>query len=59
MTPDPLNAHPARTVVHLSDLHFGREDPPVVDALLARVKTLEPHVVAVSGDFTQRARRGR
>jgi 3',5'-cyclic AMP phosphodiesterase CpdA len=46
-----------RTLAHLSDLHFGREDPAVVAALLADLETLRPSVVAVSGDLTQRARR--
>jgi 3',5'-cyclic AMP phosphodiesterase CpdA len=46
-----------KTVVHLSDLHFGREDPVVVEALIAALSGLSPDVVAVSGDLTQRARR--
>jgi 3',5'-cyclic AMP phosphodiesterase CpdA len=45
-----------RLVIHLSDLHFGREDRRVVRALCNAVWTLRPHVVAVSGDLTQRAR---
>lgn len=43
-------------IAHLSDLHFGREDPPVVEALLDDLAALRPTVVAVSGDLTQRAR---
>ena len=46
-----------KTVVHLSDLHFGREDPAAVEALIEAVLKLAPSVVAVSGDLTQRARR--
>jgi 3',5'-cyclic AMP phosphodiesterase CpdA len=46
-----------RTLVHLSDLHFGRVDRGVADALSNLLRRLNPHVVAVSGDFTQRARR--
>jgi 3',5'-cyclic AMP phosphodiesterase CpdA len=46
-----------RTVVHLSDLHFGREDPAVVAALIEEIARLAPALVAVSGDLTQRARR--
>jgi 3',5'-cyclic AMP phosphodiesterase CpdA len=46
-----------KTVVHLSDLHFGREDPRVVAALIEAVSALEPSVIVVSGDLTQRARR--
>src|SRR5215217_5454714 len=47
----------ARRVVHLSDLHFGREDRRVVAALVAEIARLSPDLVAVSGDLTQRARR--
>ncbi len=45
-----------RTIVHLSDLHFGRVDPAVVEPLIARVIQSEPQLVVVSGDLTQRAR---
>jgi len=45
-----------RTVVHLSDLHFGRIDPVVVDVVRDTVRAIGPDLVAVSGDFTQRAR---
>lgn len=44
-------------IAHLSDLHFGRDDPAVVAGLIARLRTLAPDLVCVSGDFTQRARR--
>ena len=46
-----------RTLVHLSDLHFGRIDPVLVDPLRRAVVDLQPDLVAISGDFTQRARR--
>jgi len=46
-----------RTVVHLSDLHFGTEVPEIVNAVVESVAGLAPHVIAVSGDLTQRARR--
>jgi 3',5'-cyclic AMP phosphodiesterase CpdA len=45
-----------RKLVHLSDLHFGRVDYGVVEPLIATVNEMKPHVVAVSGDLTQRAR---
>jgi 3',5'-cyclic AMP phosphodiesterase CpdA len=45
-----------KTIIHLSDLHFGRTDPEVVEAVSALVNTLSPTVVVVSGDLTQRAR---
>lgn len=46
-----------RTIVHLSDLHFGRVDPRLVAPLVEAVHAAAPHLVAISGDFTQRARR--
>jgi 3',5'-cyclic AMP phosphodiesterase CpdA len=52
-----MAADRSRTIVHLSDLHFGRDDPKVVDALAHTVCGLAPDVVAISGDLTQRARR--
>jgi 3',5'-cyclic AMP phosphodiesterase CpdA len=45
-----------RTLVHLSDLHFGRVDHALLEPLTARVKQLRPDLVVVSGDLTQRAR---
>jgi 3',5'-cyclic AMP phosphodiesterase CpdA len=46
-----------RTLVHLSDLHFGRIDPGVLEPLRRAVHDVKPDLVAISGDFTQRARR--
>ncbi|NOT08667.1 MAG: metallophosphoesterase [Gemmatimonadales bacterium] len=47
------------TLVHLSDLHFGRDvDLDQVAALEGGVRTLRPDAVIVSGDLTQRARHG-
>lgn len=45
-----------RTIVHLSDLHFGRTDPALIEPLLATVRASRPDCVVVSGDLTQRAR---
>ena len=45
-----------RTIVHLSDLHFGRLDARVVPPIIAAIHELRPDLVAISGDFTQRAR---
>jgi 3',5'-cyclic AMP phosphodiesterase CpdA len=45
-----------RTLAHLSDLHFGRVDQGVLEALRRRVKALAPDLVVISGDLTQRAR---
>lgn len=46
-----------RTIVHLSDLHFGRIDPSILGPLVQAVTAIQPDVVAVSGDLTQRAHR--
>ncbi|HEY2188456.1 MAG TPA: metallophosphoesterase, partial [Caldimonas sp.] len=40
-----------RTIVHLSDLHFGRTDPALIEPLLAVVDAVRPDVVVVSGDL--------
>ena len=45
-----------RLIAHISDLHFGREDPRVVEALLRDIEAQSPSVIAVSGDLTQRAK---
>ena len=45
-----------RTLVHLSDLHFGRVDPQLLEPLARRVRAAAPHLVVVSGDLTQRAK---
>jgi 3',5'-cyclic AMP phosphodiesterase CpdA len=45
-----------RTLVHLSDLHFGRVDPALLAPLAQAIAGLQPDLVVVSGDFTQRAR---
>lgn len=45
------------TVLHISDTHFGTEQPPVAEALLRLHAQQKPDLVIVSGDITQRARR--
>jgi len=45
-----------RTLIHLSDLHFGRVDPMIVTPLLDFIRATNPDLVAISGDLTQRAR---
>src|SRR5205085_1963266 len=45
-----------KTIAHISDLHFGRVDPPVAEALVTDLHAQKPDVLVVSGDFTQRAR---
>lgn len=44
-------------LAHLSDLHFGREQPQLVAALERRLLAMQPDLVVISGDLTQRARR--
>lgn len=46
-----------KTLVHVSDLHFGRIDPVIVDPLRRALLAANPDLIAISGDFTQRARR--
>ncbi len=48
---------PAHVFAHLSDLHFGRVDPALEEAVLADLAAAAPALVVVSGDLTQRARR--
>lgn len=43
-------------LVHLSDLHFGRERPELLTPLLRAVEAARPDLIAISGDLTQRAR---
>ncbi len=47
-----------RTIAHISDLHFGRIDPPVVEALVHDLESRNPTLLVCSGDFTQRGRAG-
>jgi 3',5'-cyclic AMP phosphodiesterase CpdA len=45
-----------RSIVHLSDVHFGRVNQQVVFPLIEAITKINPDVLAVSGDLTQRAR---
>lgn len=47
-----------RTLVHLSDLHFGRIDAALIAPLTELIIRIKPDVTVVSGDLTQRARSG-
>lgn len=47
---------PVRRILHMSDLHFGRDDPALEAPLVAAAEDLAPDLIAVSGDLTQRAR---
>ena len=44
-------------IAHVTDLHFGADDPDVVRALVAELNAHPPDLLAVSGDVTQGARR--
>ncbi|MEP7068553.1 MAG: metallophosphoesterase family protein [Usitatibacter sp.] len=52
----PPEAAAIRTIVHLSDLHFGKVDPELLEPLRRCVEAIAPHLVVVSGDLTQRAK---
>jgi len=45
-------------IAHLTDLHFGADNPVVVRALIDTLNVDPPDLVAISGDLTQGARRG-
>jgi 3',5'-cyclic AMP phosphodiesterase CpdA len=45
-------------ILHLSDTHFGTEQPEVTAALLQLAHEVRPDIAILSGDVTQRARRG-
>lgn len=43
-------------IASISDLHFGRDIPEAVEALLEDLRSAKPTMIAVCGDLTQRAR---
>ncbi|ATW05210.1 metallophosphoesterase [Sphingorhabdus sp. YGSMI21] len=45
-------------IAHLSDIHFGANDPTIVAATIDWLKEKQPDLVIISGDLTQRAREG-
>src|SRR4051794_38240399 len=45
-----------RTIAHISDIHFGKTDPVVVEGLVKDLEGRHPTLLVASGDFTQRAR---
>jgi len=47
-----------RTIAHISDIHFGKDDPAVAEALVGELHGQKPSLLVMSGDFTQRARAG-
>lgn len=45
-----------KTIAHISDLHFGKEDEPVKEGLLYDLNRYSPNLIIISGDLTQRGR---
>ena len=45
-----------RSIVHISDIHFGHADAAVVERLVEKINELAPDILVASGDLTQRAR---
>lgn len=45
-----------KKIIHLSDLHFGTEREGIVEVLIETINHLNPDMIIVSGDLTQRAR---
>jgi 3',5'-cyclic AMP phosphodiesterase CpdA len=45
-----------RTIVHISDLHFGRVDQATTQPLHRQIQEIQPDLLVISGDLTQRAR---
>ena len=45
-----------RTILHMSDIHFGKADHLVTDALLKMCIKTNLDLIVISGDLTQRAR---
>jgi 3',5'-cyclic AMP phosphodiesterase CpdA len=45
-----------RILLHLSDLHFDSIDETLIEPLIGFAQKLQPDLVVVSGDLTQRAR---
>lgn len=41
---------------HISDIHFGLEDPEALEFARYCIETEKPHAVAITGDLTMRAR---
>ena len=45
-----------KTLIHLSDLHFGKVDYKKIAPLIKVIEEIKPDMVVISGDFTQRAK---
>lgn len=45
-----------KKIFHISDIHFGAEDPEIVTKVLEDIACCNPDLVVISGDLTQRAK---
>lgn len=43
-------------IIHISDLHFGMHCAKIVDAFYKDIITINPDIIIISGDVTQRAK---
>lgn len=43
-------------IVQISDLHFGRDRPELLEPLTLSIGAAEPDLIVIAGDFVQRAR---
>ena len=43
-------------IIHISDLHFGIHLPKIIEAFYDDLELLQPEVIIISGDLTQRAK---
>ncbi len=46
-----------RRIVQISDLHFGNNDPRLLDPLRQAIEAIDPHVLIVSGDLVEHGSR--
>ncbi len=46
-----------KKIVHISDLHFGTVEKKIAVAVINDINAIEPDLLVVSGDLTQRARK--
>lgn len=46
-----------KKLIHISDLHFGTVEKKITRAIIEDIKKLNPDLLIVSGDLTQRARK--
>jgi 3',5'-cyclic AMP phosphodiesterase CpdA len=46
-----------KKIVHISDLHFGTVENKIAENIIRDIKNLNPDLLIISGDLTQRARK--